>query len=136
MSARSSKRSRGYPYPLALQVRLDALTDDTPPPRLLVAPAPPPLNCSEDHLQQLITDLAKTLRWVWWHDNDSRRNDAGLPDLLLIRERAIWRELKTEKGRLKPEQAAWGQRLLRSGQDWAIWRPSDWWEIVATLTAE
>ncbi|HEY8597104.1 MAG TPA: hypothetical protein VIL85_01660 [Thermomicrobiales bacterium] len=135
MSTRASKRSRGYPHPLVLQVRLAALTDDTPP-RLLEPPTPPSLRISEEDFQALVVDLAERFRWLCWHDNDSRRNDAELPDLLLLRERLIWRELKTQKGRLSAEQAAWGERLLRGGQDWAIWRPQDWGLIVDTLTKE
>jgi len=120
-----------------LQVRLAALTDDTPPPRLLVPPVPPALTISEEAFQTLIVDLARRFGWLTWHDNDSRRNDPGIPDLLMLRERLIWRELKTQRGRLSAEQAAWGERLLRGGQDWAIWRPSDWeTEIVPTLTKE
>jgi hypothetical protein len=137
VSARASKRSRGYPYPLVLQARLATLSDDTPPPVLLEPPAPPQPGISEEDFQEVIVGLATTFRWLSWHDNDSRRNDGGLPDLIIIRERVLWRELKAERGKLKPEQAAWGQRLLRCGQDWGIWRPSDWLtEIVPTLTAQ
>ncbi len=137
MIQRSSKRSRGYPYPLALQVRLDALTDDTPPPRLLVAPAPPQAGISEEHFQLLVVGLAERFRWVSYHTLDSRGSDAGWPDLVLIRGAvALFIECKTEKGRLRPAQAAWGQKLLAAGLDWRIWRPGDFPEIVATLTAE
>ncbi len=135
-SLRAARRTLGKSHPAILRARLEALTDDTPPPRLLEPPAPPQPGIGEEAFQALVVDLAERFRWVAWHDNDSRRNDAGLPDLLLIRERVIWRELKTQKGRLSAEQAAWGELLLRCGQDWAIWRPSDWAEVVATLTKE
>lgn len=105
--------------------------------RVIVLPAPPPLDVSEAAFQHLVTDLATVCGWYWWHDEDSRRNQAGLPDLLLLRgTRLIWRELKTQRGRVRPAQRAFGQRLVRAGQDWRVWRPSDWAEVVNTLTGE
>lgn len=105
--------------------------------RLLAPPAPPRADISEDDLQRLVVDLAAYCGWLCWHDNDSRTNAAGLPDLLLLRKsRMLWRELKTARGRVRPEQADFGARLLAAGQDWAIWRPADWTIIVETLTAE
>lgn len=136
MSVRASRRALGKSHPAILRARLDALTDDTPPPVLLTPPAPPAPNCSEAAFQALVVGLAERFRWIVIHNADSRRTDAGVPDLLLLRERCIWRELKTAQGRLRPEQVAMGYRLLRAGGDWAIWRPADWPEIITTLTAE
>lgn len=42
------------------------------------------------------------------------------------------RELKTEKGKLSFDQECWGVAI---GALWAVWRPSDWPDIEATLTA-
>ena len=105
--------------------------------RVIVLSAPPSLDVSEAAFQQLVTDLATVCGWYWWHDEDSRRNQAGLPDLLLLRgTRLIWRELKTQQGRLRPAQVAFGERLTAAGQDWRVWRPGDWADVVATLTGE
>jgi hypothetical protein len=123
-----------------LQARLEALTDDTPPPRLLEPPAPPQPGISEEAFQALIVDLAERFRWLVIHNADSRRTEAGVPDLLLLGgpsgRGCLWWELKKQGGRVRPEQAAMGERLLRCGQRWAILRPSDWDEIVTTLTRE
>jgi len=121
-----------------LQVRLAALTDETPPPRLLTPPAPPPRGVSEAAFQALVIDLAERFRWVVYHTLDSRGSHPGWPDLVLVRgPRALFIELKTERGAIRPEQAAWGERLLKAGLDWRIWRPAHWdTEIVPTLTEE
>lgn len=103
---------------------------------LVEPPAPPPLTVSEAAFQTLVVDLARWLGWACWHDNDSRRNDAGWPDLVLVRdERMIVAELKTERGRLRAEQAYWMRLLLRvQGVEYRLWRPRDWETIVRTLT--
>lgn len=81
---------------------------------------------AETNFQKAVTDLADWLRVWWWHDTDSRRNKAGLPDLLLIGGRGIlWRELKTETGKLSAAQQDIGNRLHAAGADIAVWRPSD-----------
>lgn len=51
---------------------------------------------------------------------------AGWPDLVIVGRRVIYRELKTDVGRLRPDQRTWIAALLTSGQDIDIWRPKDW----------
>ena len=135
-AAQRARTGTGHRAPAALRAQLDVLAAQERRVRVIEPPGPPSLWIAEAPFQRLITDLAEWCGWVWWHDEDSRKNDAGLPDLLLIRRRLIWREIKTERGKLRPEQLAFGQRLLRAGQDWDCWRPSGWDDIVATLTAE
>lgn len=50
---------------------------------------------------------------------------AGFPDLVLVRDRLIFAELKTTVGRLSPEQVKWRDALIDAGQDWYCWRPDD-----------
>lgn len=102
---------------------------------LVEPPAPPPLDVSEADFQHCVVDLARWLGWECWRDNDSRRNDAGWPDLALVRdERMILCELKTERGRLRAEQAYWMRLLLRvQGVEYYLFRPSDWSVILKTL---
>lgn len=79
-------------------------------------------------LQAQIEQLARTLGWLVYHTHDSRRSQAGFPDLVLVharQRRVLWRELKTQKGRVRPEQRDWLDALTRAGEDAAIWRPSD-----------
>src|SRR5690348_14896111 len=129
MTLPNPRRPTGRRAPAVLRAQLDGLAGveaEERRVRVIVPPAPP-LAISEQAFQRVITDLADWCGWFWWHDEDSRRNEAGLPDLILIRGgRLIWRELKTQRGRLRPAQLAFGQRLMRAGQDWECWRPSMW----------
>ena len=69
---------------------------------------------TEAELQQLITDAAELNGWLVFHDNDSRRNVAGFPDLVLVKSpRVLFLELKSEIGRVRPEQHAWMDALSR-----------------------
>jgi hypothetical protein len=62
------------------------------------------------------------------------RHDAkGWPDLVLVRDRVIFVELKTDKGRVRPEQKDWIDLLQSAGQEVYVWRPSDWDEAVSVL---
>jgi hypothetical protein len=65
---------------------------------------------------------------MWHHETDSRRSNAGLPDIIAVRDgRLVFAELKTERGRLRPEQQAWRDELRRlTGAEYYIWRPRDW----------
>ena len=83
---------------------------------------------TEKALQTAVIDLAKWSGWMVWHDNDSRRNSPGWPDLVLVHTRTgrmVFAELKSEVGRVRPEQHLW-LRLLGMRHETYIWRPSDW----------
>lgn len=55
----------------------------------------------------------------------------GFVDLVIVGSRGVLlRELKTETGRVRPEQDAWISRLARSGANVAVWRPSDWPDAI------
>ena len=63
-----------------------------------------------------------------YHTHDSRRSAPGFPDLVLVNPptgRVLWRELKTNKGRVSPEQRAWLDGLTAAGMDAGVWRPND-----------
>jgi hypothetical protein len=62
---------------------------------------------SEAELQAAVIDLARRLGWLVYHTHDSRRSPAGFPDLVCVRDRVIYIELKTEKGGLSEEQSQW-----------------------------
>lgn len=81
---------------------------------------------TEAELMANVRDLANRIGLRCYHTHDSRRSDAGWPDLAVVGRRLILRELKTESGRLRPEQAAWIEDLQNAGVDTGVWRPSDW----------
>lgn len=82
---------------------------------------------TEIQLQQSVEELAGLLGWRFYHAHDSRRDNPGFPDLVLVRgTRVLWRELKREDGRVRPEQRQWLADLQRAGQDADVWRPQQW----------
>lgn len=83
---------------------------------------------SEATFQARVLAHAKTLGWHCYHTHDSRRSQPGFPDLVLVHEvqgRVLYRELKTQQGRIRPEQTAWLRLLTAANQDATVWRPSD-----------
>jgi len=88
---------------------------------------------SEKELQANVIDAARRLGWVYYHTYDSRRSPEGFPDLILVREgRMICAELKSQRGRLRPQQEVWIDLLREvawrhhSPIDVHVWRPADW----------
>jgi hypothetical protein len=81
-----------------------------------------------------VMQLARVLGWRCYHTHDSRRSAAGFPDLVLVRERVIYAELKSDKGTLKHEQEEWLDALRTAGQEAWLWRPADWEDVVQVLT--
>ncbi|MFA7094825.1 MAG: VRR-NUC domain-containing protein [Thermovirgaceae bacterium] len=88
---------------------------------------------TEKQLLGVVRDLALLLGWLFYHTHDSRRSDPGFPDLVLVRQsHLIFAELKSEKGRLTPDQRAWlteleeVARCSRGTVSAHLWRPSDW----------
>jgi hypothetical protein len=63
----------------------------------------------ETDVEHAIRELAQRYAWpLAYHTHDSRRSAAGFPDWIFARPgRLVALELKTERGRVRPEQAAW-----------------------------
>ena len=79
---------------------------------------------TEKQFQSIVVAEVKKRGWMIYHTYDSRRSAPGFPDLVLVRERVLFRELKTEKGRLTPAQKEWQDALIEGGADYSVWRPS------------
>lgn len=93
-----------------------------------------PPSIPEKDFQKRVTDLCDWYGLLWYHPNDSRRDNAGFPDLVIVGPGgAVFAELKTETGRVSTAQAKWHKALLLSGCDSHIWRPGDWEQIVSKL---
>lgn len=58
----------------------------------------------------------------------------GFPDLVLVRERIVWAELKVGNNRLSPQQRAWVNALVAAGEEVYVWKPNDWAEIEEVLS--
>jgi hypothetical protein len=79
---------------------------------------------SERELQDSIRRLCDDLGLAVQHIHDPRRSWlVGWPDLVIVGNGIIYRELKSERGTLSPEQRAVGDRLELAGADFAVWRP-------------
>ena len=115
------------------------MTDPAPPPPATTPRVVGPDSLTslppEKQLLQCIMDAARLFGWsLVYHTHDSRHSTAGFPDAVLIRPgspaqagRILWIECKRgSRDRLSPAQQAWGAALLSAGQDWRVWRWSDW----------
>jgi hypothetical protein len=109
---------------------------------------------AEAEWQRTVVDCATRFGWRHWHDYDSVRNAPGFPDLVLVRDRSlIFAELKTQTGRVSPEQRQWIEALLTVERgvveasegaeipfadlpsvEARVWRPSDWLDVLARLS--
>ena len=116
--------------------------------RVTTDPRPPAL--SEKRWQAQVVSLATALGWRVRHDaatNAPRRcsacgevrrlprNAPGALDLILIRRpRIVWAELKTDDGKLTPEQEREIDDLRACGQEVWVWRPGDLDSIAKVLS--
>ncbi len=101
---------------------------------------------TEAAFQLQVLQLARLCGWRVAHFRPARTakgwrtavsgDGKGFPDLVLVRERVLFLELKTDSGRLTAEQAAWQAALQAAGQLALVWRPADWPAIEAILTRE
>lgn len=95
---------------------------------------------SEDDFKQRVIDTAKTHGWMVVHYRPAKtrkgyrtplQGDKGCPDLILARDSVVLlAELKTDTGRVTPEQKQW---LYHLGVYGCVWRPRDWPEIQDRL---
>lgn len=101
------------------------------------------LTVSEAQFQAAVIDAARLLGWRAVHFGAARtlrgwatpaRGDAeGWPDLVLVRDRVVYAELKAERGRPSPAQRGWAAALQAAGAEVYCWRPSDWARLVEVL---
>jgi hypothetical protein len=93
---------------------------------------------SEAQFQRQVIQLAALLGYRVYHTHDSRRSAAGFPDLVLVHPKrgTVFAELKTDTGKVKPEQAEWLADLQAAGQRAYLWRPADFDQITTILRGE
>jgi len=91
---------------------------------------------TEHELQSGVIDAARILGWRVAHFRPAltrhgwrtpvQGDGAGFPDLVLVRDRVLWVELKVGRNRLSPDQQAWFEALHRAGQAAHVWTDHDW----------
>ncbi len=82
-----------------------------------------------------VMEAARLLGYLCYHVHDSRRDEAGYPDLVMVRDgRCIYAELKSERGKLRPAQRVWLDALGQvPGVEVYCWHPRDMDAILAVL---
>jgi len=96
---------------------------------------------TEARFQSVVVAAAKREGWLVYHTKYSLGSSPGYPDLHLVhpgRGLSMFRELKTETGKLSEHQQKWIEALRAAGADVDVWRPLDWFErhIDAQLDPE
>jgi hypothetical protein len=100
-----------------------------------VRPRPDPTKpLTEAQWQNVVVHYAKIFSWRIYHTHISFGSAKGFPDLVLVRPpRLIFVELKSDKGKVKPEQLDWLTELHASRAETYVWRPMDVEDVVAIL---
>ena len=93
---------------------------------------------TEKAFEAKVKKLARDNGWMYYHTWRSYHSPAGFPDCVMVRPpKIIFAELKSQRGKLSPQQEEWITRLYccRS-KDIRVytWRPSDWDKIVEILS--
>lgn len=57
----------------------------------------------------------------------------GFPDLVLVRDRVVFAELKAVGGKLEAAQRTWQTALQNAGAEHHIWTPDEWDELTEVL---
>lgn len=93
------------------------LTFPSPPRRLRYVAG------DEAKLQGAVVTLARSLGWKTFHMYDAQKSEPGQPDLQLRRPpRLVFAELKTDYGRLRPDQKRVLRDLALCGVEVYVWR--------------
>ena len=99
----------------------------------------------EKDWQSQVIDLARLLGWRVAHFRPAQTSKgwrtavaadgAGFPDLVLVRDRTIFAELKREKGPLKADQVEWLRGLRAADAETYLLRPRHFDAIAHVLAA-
>jgi hypothetical protein len=100
-------------------------------------PAPRPAMLEKD-LQKGVIDIARLFGWrvahfrPAWTTKGMRTavaaDGAGFPDLVLVRDRVLWIELKVAGRTLSADQADWANALRAAGETFHVWTENDWYD--------
>ena len=83
---------------------------------------------TERDLREQVRDLCNLFGWKMYFSWTSIHSPRGFPDLVLAnpeQKRVIFAELKSDKGKVTPQQEEWLSTLKACGQTVYVWRPAD-----------
>lgn len=97
----------------------------------------------EREWQKQVIEIAHLFRWKVAHFRPARTNKGwvtpvaadgkGFPDMVLVRDRVIFAELKAVGKYPSPEQRAWRGAIETAGGEYYLWRPDNADDVIATL---
>lgn len=85
-----------------------------------------PLKQTEAEFQAAVVEFLRLKGWLVFHPYDSRKSEPGFPDLVCVKDRVVWVELKVDGGRLSPHQRKWLDKLEAAGEETYVMYPADW----------
>jgi hypothetical protein len=92
---------------------------------------------SEKSFMAAVIQLAELNGFLVYHTHDSRRSQAGFPDLLLVKPpRALAFELKSMTGKVSPAQKLWLDALSKCGIRCFVFRPNAKQDIARLLAED
>lgn len=99
---------------------------------------------AEETFQKMFEVMTLHLGWLTYHQRPARTKHGyltavsgtgkGMVDNVCVRERVVWVELKSEDGDTTPEQDFLIERLRAIGEEVYVWRPSQWKDMIATMS--
>lgn len=90
---------------------------------------------TETELQDAVVQMANLFGWRVCHFRPAKTDKGwrtpvqghiGYPDITLVRERIMFVELKSDKGKLTHDQMEWARAIEDAGGEWHVWRPAEW----------
>ena len=93
------------------------------------------ISVTEREFDRQVRDFAKMTGWMTYHTWLPIHSPAGFPDLCLVRrDRIVFAELKSAKGKTTPKQDEWLEALRATGKvEVYLWRPDDLQAICELL---
>lgn len=91
---------------------------------------------SEASVASTLEDYFNLKGYLWFHDQDAKRNRAGFPDYVAVHPCGagpFWIEAKSETGALRPAQQLWRSALLLSATHYWVARPSNVADVIAEM---